>query len=105
MTEVGGQPVRLSKDKEEAFRRFHEIMATQHELPESPTSIVADVVESSLAWAGTHTKPATYKQYSWYGQKLAEECGRHAARDFKPLHVTRSSSTRRVAGLTADGER
>src|SRR5262249_37691344 len=32
---------------------------------------------------------STYGQYQWYGQKLAEECGRQSAREFKPIHVTR----------------
>ena len=98
MLTIGSEKVKLSKDKDEAQRRFHEIKATQHEMPESATSTVADVVESFLAWASTHTKPATYKQYSWYGQKLAEDCGRHAARDFKPIHVTRWIEKRRWQG-------
>jgi integrase len=86
---IGGQRIRLSRDREEAERKFHEMMAVRHELPESPNARVADIVESFLSWASTHTRPNTYGQYRWYGQRLAEECGRHPARDFKPIHVTR----------------
>jgi hypothetical protein len=56
-------------------------MATRHEAPESPRARVADIVEAFLAWASTHTKPTTFSQYEWYGQKLAEEHGRILARD------------------------
>ncbi len=89
MVYLNGEPVKLSKDKDEAHRKFHEMMATGHEAPESPKARVADIIEAFLAWASTHTKPSTYEQYEWYGQKLAEACGRHAARDFKPIHITR----------------
>jgi integrase len=89
MVYLNGKAEKLAKDKAEAHRRFYELMATRHEAPESPNSRVADVVEAFLSWASTHTKPATYAQYSWYGQKLAEDCGQLAARDFKPIHVTR----------------
>jgi integrase len=86
---IGGERIKLSKDKDEAEQKFHELMATRHEVPESPKSHVADIVEAFLSWASTHTKPNTYGQYQWYGQKLAEECSRQSARDFKPIHVTR----------------
>jgi integrase len=86
---IDGKRLRLSPDREEAHRRFHDLMATRHEAPESPNARVADVVEAFLVWAATHTKPATFKQYRWFGQKLAEDFGKHPARDFKPIHVTR----------------
>jgi site-specific recombinase XerD len=89
MVYLDGKPEKLSTDKDEAHRKFHAMMATRHEVPESPNASVADVVEAFLSWASTHTKTSTYEQYAWYGQKLAEDCGRHAARDFKPIHVTR----------------
>jgi integrase len=89
MLEVNDEQIKLSKDKDEAFRKFHEMMVTRHEAPESPMARVADIVEAFLAWASTHVAESTYDQYKWYGQKLSEDCGQQAARDFKPIHVTR----------------
>ena len=89
MLEVGGEQIKLSKDKAEAFHKFREMMATRLEAPESPRARVADVVEAFLAWASSHVARTTYDQYKWYGQKLAEDCGTQSARDFKPIHVTR----------------
>ena len=89
MVYLDGEPINLSKDKDEADRKFHELMAARHEAPESPTARVADIVESFLEWASENTKAATFAQYKWYGQKLSEHSGTVKARDFKPIHVTR----------------
>jgi integrase len=89
MLELGGSQIKLSKDKDEAYRKFHEMMATQHEAPESSRARVADIVEAFLAWASNRVARATFDQYKWYGQKLAEDCGTQPAHDFKPIHVTR----------------
>ena len=82
MVYLGGEAIKLSQDKDEAQLRFHELMATRHQAPESPHAQVADIIEAFLAWAETHTKPATYSQYSWYAQKLTEDCGTLSAIPF-----------------------
>ncbi|HEX8201991.1 MAG TPA: hypothetical protein VF590_16060, partial [Isosphaeraceae bacterium] len=101
MVTVRGKKMPLAKGLEnraDAERKFHELMLTKSEAPESPTARVADVVEAFLAWASTHVGDETQKQYRHYGQKLAEDCGLLPVRDFKPIHVTRWVAKRGWSG-------
>jgi integrase len=95
MVTLGGKKTPLLKGpddkthRELAEEKFVDLRRTKREAPESTHARVADIVEAFLTWASSHVKPDTYKQYSWYGQKLAEECGLVRASEFKPIHVTR----------------
>src|SRR5688500_18420124 len=89
MVELDDKQIKLSRDKAEADKRFHQLMAVRHEAPESPHARVADIVESFLSWAETHVKPVTYAQYKCFGQKLAEHSGKIRAAEIRPHHVTR----------------
>jgi integrase len=100
MVTIAGKKVPLSRDKAEAERKFHELMATRAVAPESPKARVADVIEAFLAWSSSHVAEETQKQYLFFGQKLAEECGRLAVHAFKPIHVTRWIDKRGWEGST-----
>jgi len=64
---LNGKFIRLSADKEEAFRQFHKIMA-EHVPPVTNDSPVAHVVATFLEWCDQQCKidemkPLTYKWY------------------------------------------
>ena len=57
MVTVAGEKIRLAQGKEDrkaAEKKFHELMASRSQAPESPTARVADVIEAFLAWTKIH---------------------------------------------------
>jgi integrase len=87
--EINGKQEKLSRDRDEAYRLFHELMSRVHLAPESPSARVADVIEAFLAWSSTHCEPITYTNHRFYGEHLSDAIGMKAARDILPIHITR----------------
>lgn len=61
--QIGSPPRQLSlgKDKKEAWRKYHELMAANEPLHES-TATVEDLFERYLEWLEKNRKPGTYKK-------------------------------------------
>jgi len=91
----GSTTVRLSPDKDEAWRLWHELMARQPEQEKSltPTPDIQALVilDSFLDWCQKHKAARTYAWYREYIEKLARSlpAGLRVA-DFKPFHLTRA---------------
>lgn len=75
---ISGRRIRLDKEKDEAFRKFHAIKAEQLELNQDSLLVVMDEL---LDWTQKHRRPGTYRFYvehckqlmDWLkSQKLAE---------------------------------
>ncbi|HEX3149193.1 MAG TPA: site-specific integrase [Gemmataceae bacterium] len=76
--QIGGKQYNLGPDKEEAFRRYHEVMATPPQ--QSPTlssrSIsVVNVLDTFLGWCQEHRAPETYEWYRWRLELFARHVG------------------------------
>ena len=92
MVTIHGKKVRLAKgrkNRKEAQKKFHELMAVRHESPDTDDPFVADLIEAFLAYAKKRFSPDTYRNYRFYGQRFAEHCGKRAASQLKPFHITR----------------
>ncbi len=92
MVTLNGRKLRLAKGRHQrhaAERKFHELMAVRHELPESLDSRVADLVEAFLDFASRRVTADTFRNYRWYAQQFAESCGQLSVIQLKPFHVTR----------------
>jgi integrase len=92
MATIGGQCHKLAKgkrSKREALSRFHELMATVAQAPESSDARAADICEAFLDWSSKHHAPDTYRGHSWYIQSFCEKYGYVAVLSLKPFHLTR----------------
>lgn len=92
MVTIAGEKIRLAQGKDArkaADQKFHELMASRSQAPESPTARVVDVVEAFLAWTKIHRSSETNRNYFWYGQSFSEHSGYLQVSELKPIHVTR----------------
>ncbi len=92
--QIGKKQIRLSTDKTEAYRLYHELMSKPPELAQSflPPSdqLVVKIVDDFLEWAKCNRAEATYDIYSRLLQKFAEAIPSElTVSDLRPFHVTR----------------
>jgi integrase len=89
--QMDGKQVNLGPDRDEAFRRYHELMGRPREEPRPVSGESALVVlEAFLDWCEKHRAPRTY---DWYREYL-ESFARTLPRDLtivqlRPIHVQR----------------
>jgi integrase len=85
--EIDRKQVNLGSDKDEAFRRYHQLMSQPQ-----PKYVAADsvlgVVDAYLEWCSKHRAPDTYR---WYRYRL-QEFARHidptlTVAQLRPFHV------------------
>jgi integrase len=81
---IGGQQINLGKDKKEAFRQFHEIMA---EKPTVSGEHLAVILDKFLDWTQAERSPATYRWYRDFLQSFKDTHPMLLVRDLKPHHV------------------
>jgi integrase len=89
--QVGARQIKLAADKDEAFTRYHELMA-KPALPvvtkAEAQKLVVVLVDEFLDWTEKHRAPDTYR---WYKDRLESFCGTIdpalTADDLRPHHV------------------
>ena len=82
-----GSQIPLGKDKEAAFDKYHEMMATRHEI--NPSMPIVNLVDEFLAWVDRNKAPRTLEWYQRYLQTFAKHIGKRLkVLDLKPFHVT-----------------
>jgi integrase len=90
--QIDDRQIKLAADKDEAFTRYHELMAQPAAAPAIPQAdakpLVVVVVDSFLDWCQQNRAPDTYV---WYKERLTSFCktidpGMTVA-DLKPFHV------------------
>lgn len=82
-----GKMVRLGPDKDEAFRRYHELKAA--DAPAAVTDSVASLCNSFLAWCEQNRSPRTYEWYADFISSFVRSVGTSLQIGrLKPLHVT-----------------
>lgn len=60
--QIKGKQVNLGPDKEEAFRKYHELMATKVVIH---AGSVIGIIDKYLEWCQEHRAPDTYEWYRW----------------------------------------
>jgi hypothetical protein len=63
--QIGKKQVRLSPDRDEAFRLYHELMTRPPEQPPAAVAtatphLVVEILDEFLEWSAKHTAPRTY---------------------------------------------
>jgi integrase len=69
--EIDRKQENLGPDRDEAFRRYHEIMAKPRPAKVAPDSVLG-ILDSFLDWCSKHRAPDTYR---WYHDRLQDFAG------------------------------
>jgi integrase len=88
--QVGSRQIKLGPDKDEAFRRYHELMSAPQEIVpgQVDSELVVAVVDSFLEFVKLHRAPDTYRWYLDQLQRFVDFIpARLTLRQLKPYHV------------------
>ena len=94
--QIGKKQVRLSPDRDEAFRLYHELMTRKpgDSLPPAAAAtphLAVEVLDAFLEWASQNKAARTYE---WYRENIQRLVSRIPASltvaELKPFHVTRA---------------
>ena len=94
--QLGKKQLRLHPDRDEAYRRYHEILSRKPEeqapQPHLPSRLVVELLDAFLDWAKTNKAPHTYIWYKANIQRFVDAipAGLTIA-ELKPYHVTRAT--------------
>ncbi len=88
--EVRGKQINLGRDKEQAFKKYHQILAAEQDqqpvcFPDN--ALVVVLCDTFLGWVEKHRSAATY---GWYQQRLQSFASIYATltiNELKPFHV------------------
>ncbi|MGD0141457.1 MAG: hypothetical protein ABSD28_21580 [Tepidisphaeraceae bacterium] len=63
--QIGSRQIKLHADKDQAFARYHQLMAAPEQLPVAPpkTELVVVVVDAFLDFVQKHLAPDTFRWY------------------------------------------
>jgi hypothetical protein len=84
--EINRRQINLGPNKDEAFRRYHQLMAQPHEQRVSPESLAA-IIDSFLGSVERNRSPDTYAWYRYHPQGFIDRCPDLRASDLRPYHV------------------
>ena len=79
---VGGRQVSLGADKDQAFQRYHKLMAEAPAPAKSRSDSVLGVFERYLQWCSEHRAPDTYEWYRWRLQLFTESIDKDLTADY-----------------------
>jgi hypothetical protein len=86
--QLGKKQFPLGKDRDEAFRLYHRMLAGSREL--TPAVPAARVIDEFLAWTSRNRESSTYGWYKVHLESFVRFIGLNLrASDVKPHHVTR----------------
>jgi integrase len=97
--QLGKKQIRLSPDRDEAFRIYYELMSRGPEAePSSPAvshapapTLVVEVLDAFLDWCGQNKAACTYEHYRENLQRFATRIPADLpVAELKPFHVTRA---------------
>jgi len=92
---VGSRTLRLSPDKDEAWRRWHELMSKRHEGQPPPSTgppmvATVEIIDAFLDWAQKNRERLTYEAYQRRLQAFVDSIPPSLPySELKPYHVTR----------------
>ena len=91
--EIDGRQINLGKDRDSAFQRYHEIMATppdqrQHSTVAAGNGIkLSELFDRFLDWVQQHRAPDTYVWYQYRLQRFADRFPDLTVGQLRPFHV------------------
>ncbi len=91
MVTIGGRQHKLVEGKQNrklAWKKYHELMLSVAESPESPDLRVISLCDYFLDWAERNLSRRTYLGYKWFLQTLCAACGSVRVAELRPLDVT-----------------
>ena len=86
--QISGKQINLGKDKDEAFRLYHELMANPE--PKLQTNLnpsVTELIDLYLDWVQKHRAPDTYEWYQYRLQRFVDRYPDIKVNSLKPFHV------------------
>jgi integrase len=89
--QLGKRQISLGPDREQAFKRYQEILLHERGQLSAPSSALtaAQVCDLFLDWCQRHNDPSTYDFYRKFLQDFCDMHGGLRALEVKPFHVTR----------------
>lgn len=93
MVQINGHQHNLGRDRDTAFQKYHELMATPvpEPQPARPSEFVLSVIERFLEWCQGHRAPDTYEWYRWRLQIFADSIPRNlTVAQLKHYHIDES---------------
>jgi integrase len=90
--QIGGRQLRLSADREEAFREYHRLMGDGPKQiaagPPADAAVVTDLINKFLDWCQEHRSPNTFEWYRWKLEIFDREVSSGMAlSELKPFHL------------------
>jgi len=98
---LGSKNIDLGVNKEEAFKKYHGLMAGQITAPTG--ALAVEIIDQFLDWSKSHQAESTFKNYSWFLKRFKEFIGSIKLKDLKPFYVTRWLDRQGWKGNTANG--
>jgi integrase len=84
--EINRKQIKLSPDREEAFRRYHELMTKPQER-HVPSESLAALIDTFLEWCQKHRAPDTYEWYRYRLERFVREYPTLLIDELRPHHV------------------
>lgn len=83
---LDGRQIKLGTTKEEALRRYHDLMARPRSRPVPSGSLLA-LIDTFLEWCHKHRAPDTYEWYRYRLERFAQRHHELKTADLRPFHV------------------
>lgn len=84
--EIKRKQINLGANRDEAFRRYHQMMARPQEEPISSDSLAA-VVDAFLEWVSRNRAADTYEWYRYRLERFVQRYPEIRTLDVRPFHV------------------
>lgn len=94
--QIGGKQINLGPDREKAFQRYHELMASSNTaLPQTSScpQHVAHLCDRFLEWVQTHRADPTYEGYRYRLQRFVDRYPSLTVDELRPFHVQEWADT------------
>lgn len=100
--QLNGRQFNLGPDRDEAFTRYHELMAKPEPkvLPTTAAPLVVVLCDRFLDWVQLHRSAGTYQWYWWRLQKFVRKYPELTADELQPFHVQEWVDSLHVAATT-----
>jgi len=84
--EINRKQIKLGPDREEAFRRYHELMTKPPER-HVPSESLAALIDAFLEWCQKHRSPHTYEWYRYRLERFVRRYPDLLVDELRPHHV------------------
>ncbi|MCR9295427.1 MAG: tyrosine-type recombinase/integrase [bacterium] len=85
--QLDGKQIKLGTNKEAAFKRYHELMATPQQQRPAPTQDLVCIIDAFLGWVEKNRAADTYEWYRYRLQRFVDRYPQMQVRSLRPYHV------------------